>query len=837
MDRQTELPLNNLRVIDFGQQIAGPAVGMILADQGATVIHIDPPSGAQWKHPANAVLNRNKHCLTLDLKSAHGIAEAKSLIDEADVVIENFRPGTLSQLGIDFQQLRAQRPELITLSIPGFASNDQLRKEWKATEAIVAATCGAFNDMGFNRVLMGINPSFSPLPLGSAYATSLAAASVVLAVFEREKTGRGDHIEVPVAAALMEGLSYNSYLIENMPERYINMREAEIERRKQQHLPMDLSYESLQEYLDPFFRTYECADGRFFYCVCPSHRNHAKRCLQLLGIYDELMALGLPDVKDLHMPIAEWDGETSIGVYPLPKKWAHIISEKMKTAFLTKSSHQWGLLFGQAMIPGAPHRSTLEWVYDDHTLKSGLMVGVNDPELGAMIQPGPLVWFEDSPDTLLHPKARQTTNVADALTLLKHVASQETSQRPTGNQIEPPSGKGWLEGLRVLDLTNVIAGPHSCAFLSRFGAEIIKLDPVTPLYDPMIGIIYAFLAGNGKKSALVNIMTDEGREILNALIRSVDLVVINAPERQIKPLGLDHDSLQAINPGVLFCRLDCFGGPRPGPKSNYIGYDDIIQAISGIMTRFGGPETPEEHAHIGTLDVNCGFSAGLSIALALLHKHKTGKISRCRTSLAAITHLAQIPFAFDYRDRPCVQEPSGRHILGNHALSRFYQTKDGWLFLDSNEYELETLSNIEGLEGITHCVSTEEFLATALKLKSSEHWAQSLQNANIAAAKPYSIEDLRAQYTRPVDDTVGLDRGSYAFFCDPNHPSGHAVTQIDHYAIRPNEASIKKVTPTERFGFSTREILKGLNYSDADIDELIRKNVVGLSWGKEYLPS
>ena len=302
-------------------------------------------------------------------------------------------------------------------------------------------------------------------------------------------------------------------------------------------------------------------------------------------------------------------------------------------------------------------------------------------------------------------------------------------------------------------------------------------------------------------------------------------------------MGLDHDSLQAINPGVLFCRLDCFGGPRPGPKSNYIGYDDIIQAISGIMTRFGGPETPEEHAHIGTLDVNCGFSAGLSIALALLHKHKTGKISRCRTSLAAITHLAQIPFAFDYRDRPCVQEPSGRHILGNHALSRFYQTKDGWLFLDSNEYELETLSNIEGLEDITQCVSTEEFLATALKLKSSEHWAQSLQNANIAAAKPYSIEDLRAQYTRPVDDTVGLDRGSYAFFCDPDHPSGHAVTQIDHYAIRPNEASIKKVTPTERFGFSTREILKGLNYSDADIDELIRKNVVGLSWGKEYLPS
>jgi len=63
------------------------------------------------------------------------------------------------------------------------------------------------------------------------------------------------------------------------------------------------------------------------------------------------------------------------------------------------------------------------------------------------------------------------------------------------------------------------------------------------------------------------------------------------------------------------------------------------------------------------------------------------------------------------------------------------------------------------------------------------------------------------------------------------------VTQIDHYAIRPKEASIKKVTPTERFGFSTREVLKELGYSDDDIDQLIRKNIVGVSWGKEYLPS
>mgnify|MGYP001166475648 FL=1 len=233
------LPLVGVRVIDFGQQIAGPAVAMILADLGATVIHIDPPEGPQWDHPANAILNRNKSCLRLDLKSQSGLDKALMLIENADVVLESFTPNVMNRLGINFKKLRENRPELITLSLPGFASNDQLRSEWKATEAIVAASSGAFTDMGFNRVLMGLNPSFSPLALGSSYATTLAASSVIMALLSREKSGRGDSIEVPIVAALMEGLSYNSVVIENMPDRYLTMREHEIAYRKENNIAMD----------------------------------------------------------------------------------------------------------------------------------------------------------------------------------------------------------------------------------------------------------------------------------------------------------------------------------------------------------------------------------------------------------------------------------------------------------------------------------------------------------------------------------------------------------------------------------------------------------------------
>ncbi|EPC01636.1 carnitine dehydratase [Litchfieldella anticariensis FP35 = DSM 16096] len=835
MQNNSQLPLTGIRVVDFGQQIAGPAVAMVLADLGATVVHIDPPAGPQWDHPANAILHRNKSCLRLDLKTDAGLQQALTLIDQADVVIESFRPGVMQRLGLDFVRLRQARPELITLSVPGFASNDELRREWKATEAVVAATSGAYTDMGFNRVLMGLNPSFSPLPLGSSYAVSLAASAVVMALLAREKSGRGDNIEVPVAAALMEGLSYNSIVIDGLPERYKTMREKEIEYRRANNIEMDLSYEALQEYLDPFYRTYECADGRMFYCVCPSHRNHAKRCLQVLGIYEELLVEGLPEVKDLHLPISEWDGETSIGVYPLPKKWADIISAKMKKAFLTRTSEEWGRIFGEGQIPGAPHRTTQEWVNSEHSNAAGLIIEVDDPEYGVMKQPGPLAWLEGLAEPMLRPRPRRNVSFDEALSLLQSLA---THTDYAALRAKAPAAKAsWLDGLRVLDLTNVIAGPHSGTFLTRFGAQVTKLDPVTPLYDPLIGTLFTFQCGMGKQSALVDITTDEGREVFNRLVRSVDLVLINAPERQMKPLGLDHDSLQAINPGVLFCRLDCLGGPRIGPKSNYIGYDDIVQANSGIMSRFGGPATPEEHAHLGTLDVNCGFAAGLGMAVALYHKLKTGEVTRARTSLSAVTNFAQLPFAFDYERRAPFDEPSGREALGNHALSHFYRTEDGWIFLDASPAELEKLEAIEDLGGIGQAQDRAEFLRAAFAKAPSAYWIEVLHEVDIAAAQPLAIETLREWYSREADGTVRIDGGSYAFSIYRDHPSGHCITQIDHYAIRPREAAIKAVSPTERFGHSTRRILSQVGYSEPAIDSMIERGVAGLGWGKEFLPS
>lgn len=831
----SQLPLTGVKVIDFGQYIAGPAVAMILGDLGATVVHIDPPGGALWDSPANATLNRNKLMVTLDLKTPEGLEQARALIAEADIVVENFRPGVMTRLGLDFTAMRAEQPELITISIPGFASNDELRREWRAYESVIAASSGVFTDMGLNRVLMGINPSFSPLPLSSAYGTMLAASATVLALQAREGNGLGDQIEVPLAAAVMEGLTYNSIKIDGLPERYKTQREKEIERRRIDGLPMNLGYDELQELLDPFYRSYLCKDGRMFYVVCPSHKHHAKRCLETLGIYDELLEEGLTEEEDTYKPVSEWESDGSLGVYPLPKGWADHIAARMKEVFLTRTSKEWERIFGRGRFPGAPQRWLQEWINDDHAETAGLMVEVNDPEYGMMTQPGPMVWLEESGEEMLHPKPRQAVDFKIALRKLTAIPTK--LPRPSN----PSSKSRWLEGVRVLDLCNVIAGPHSVSYLARFGAEVIKLDPAKPFYDCWNTVIFGMTHMRGKRSILADIRSGSGREVFEKLVQSVDVVVWNAPDSQIKAMGLDAERLAELNPEAIFCKLDCFSGPRPGPRSDYVGYDDLVQAATGIMLRFGGAmDTPEEHAHVGTIDVMCGFGGSLGIAAALYQKARTGRVGRARTSLSALSGLAQMPFCFDYLKRGLFNEPTGREVNGYDALTRFYYTSsDRFVLLSAYESDIERLDRVEGLEGIALVPEDErnEFLARAFIQARATDWVERLHAEDIGAAVCENIDTIRAYNSRETDDMTGIDKGSYSFSVYPDHPSGHHVTQLDPYAVRPVRSTVSTVPVAEKYGASTRAVLGDLGYDSARIDAMIEEGAVSESWSREYLPT
>ncbi len=135
--------LEGVRVIDFGQYIAGPMAGMLLGDQGADVIKVDPPSGPLWDTPANATWNRGKRRITLDLKSEGDRETARALVASADVVIENFRPGVMDRLGLGAAALTEAHPALVYLSLPGFAADDP-RAEVHGYEGVVSAAAALY---------------------------------------------------------------------------------------------------------------------------------------------------------------------------------------------------------------------------------------------------------------------------------------------------------------------------------------------------------------------------------------------------------------------------------------------------------------------------------------------------------------------------------------------------------------------------------------------------------------------------------------------------------------------------------------------------------------------
>lgn len=831
--RRSSLPLFGVKVVDFGQYIAGPAVAMILADLGATVVHIDPTSGPLWDSPANATLNRNKLIVPINLKNDEGVSQAQTLIAEADIVVENLRPGVLRRLGVDFTALRNARPDLITVSLPGFASNDELRREWRAFEAVIQASSGVFTDMGLSRVLMGFNPSFSPLPLASAYGTMLAASATVLALQARERSGVGDQIEVPLACAVMEGLAYNSISIDDLPLRYKSAREREIERRLETGLPMDLSYESSQELLSPFSRNYKCKDGRLFYVFCSSHKDHTKRCLQVLGLYDELVAEGLADEPNIYLPIREWRSDVSLT--SLPSYWINKIASRMKAIFLTRTAKEWERIFGKGGVPGAPQRWLQEWISDDHAECAGLMIEVDDPVYGRMLQPGPVAWLQESGEAMLKPIPRKWVSFDQALAALLPTPARRPAVRP------PKLSAGWLDGVRVLDMCNVIAGPHSGAYLARFGAEVIKIDPARPLYDPLCTVIYGMTHMRGKRSILLDIGSSGGREAFEKLVKSVDVVIWNAVDRQVKRMGLDLEGLKALNSNAIYCQLDCFGGVRHGPRSDYLGYENTVQAATGIMLRSGGhAETPEEYAHVGTLDVMGGFAAALALAAALYHKAKTSQTARARTSLSALSGLLQSPFCYDYSARGPFNEPSGLNAKGYDALTCLYETAScRSLLLNALEGDLPRFAEIEGLEGLADMPKEDRasFLAAAIRKASADEWLSRSNAADIGAAICENIASIRSANSRHADGAPGIEQGSYSFSIFRDHPSGYAVTQVDAYAIRTAVGKVHALSPAEKYGASTRQVLRRMQYTETEIDALLAAGAISESWSREYLPS
>lgn len=820
----TDRPLAHIRVLDFGQYLAGPLVGMMLADMGAEVIRVDPPGGPRMKSPAADMLSRGKSVVELDLKTTEGRQTALALAERADVVIDNFRPGVMERLGLGPQALQAANPGIISLSMPGFASTDPELAETAAWEAVIAARTGQFTDMGLNRRLMGINPSFTPLALASAYGSAFGAMSVLFALHARG-TGPGEHIEVPLASALLEGLIYNCQQVEDYPERYKSPREIELERRAAEGLPMNLEFAELSEFLDPFYRTYPCADGRGFYVVACSIKGHPERALRTLGLGE--MADALPDF-DAYLDRADWPAEWSARNYPVGVSDRAKVSSAMKAAFLTRPAHEWEELFGEAKAPATAQRSTREWLEDPHALASGLVLKVDGPDHGEMRQMGNVAWLAEDAEAAV----KHAAHPADLAALL--------AEPPRSAPQAEASDGGWLDGLKVLDLTNVIAGPTIGSTLARYGAEVTLVQPVEPSVDPWNAVVFGMHAHRGKESILLNLRSEEGQDMLARLIAEADVITMNGTDAQRDALGLSPERMKEINPALILVQLDAFGGPLTGPKSNHLGYDDLAQAATGVMLRFGGGmDTPEEHAHFGTIDVLTGFCACVALGAALLKRGRTGEGGIARAALAAAGNLIQAEFMYDFDGRAPFDEPSGREALGWGPFYHCYEAADGWMFFAAPAEREASLAGIGGLSDLAALpeAKLQTALAARFAAKPAAYWTDAFAGTSSAVVPLASLHETRdASLQLESEGAIDLTQDTFRVIRHDQHPMGRWCDLVAPNAVRPERSRITIPSYMPKYGQHTREILARLGLDEAEINRMITSGAAAEQWASKYLP-
>ena len=257
---------------------------------------------------------------------------------------------------------------------------------------------------------------------------------------------------------------------------------------------------------DPFYARYACRDGRPFFVCCVGHKGHIERLLKGLGLWDGLIAEGLP-TGDPFESSRDWGPDAqgnTVYAYPLKGRWAHRIRRLLGERFATRTCAEWERFFSEQRIPGLAERSLEEWLACDHAHQSGLVMEVDDPEHGRMVQPGPCFWVRGAGE-------REPTASA---------ADRKMDDLPS------PEGEGGrlpLAGVRILDLSNVIAGPTAAGVLTRFGAECIKVDRPFPELDPGLSVMYSLHCSRGKRSLLLDVRTPDGRDAFRSLVESADV--------------------------------------------------------------------------------------------------------------------------------------------------------------------------------------------------------------------------------------------------------------------------------------------------------------------------
>jgi crotonobetainyl-CoA:carnitine CoA-transferase CaiB-like acyl-CoA transferase len=376
----------------------------------------------------------------------------------------------------------------------------------------------------------------------------------------------------------------------------------------------------------------------------------------------------------------------------------------------------------------------------------------------------------------------------------------------------------FLEDIRVIDFSIMLPGPYCGMLLGDLGAEVVKIEQ-PPRGDPARTMIPGYFESlnRNKKSMILNLKSDQGKEIFCQLIRSADILLEGFRGGVLKRLGFGYDQLQALNPKIIYCSIAGYG--QDSPLASRPGHDINYQGIAGILSLSGAPDGPPDYTiGVAAADLTASLFALSSIMTALYYRERTGKGNCIEVAIAdvAVSLMSNRIGEFFARGKPSKAQQIGRAAAG------VFETRDGkYITLAAaEEHFWKRLCQVLGLRDLAqdqrfsstlnrsnHRREINTRLAEVFREREQKEWLEILGKADIPWSPVNTIEDL-------LNDPYMRSR---QLIFSQEHPSMGNVWQVA-YPVKflPEQPQVKYPAPS--LGEHNREILGSMGYRDKDMD-------------------
>lgn len=390
-----------------------------------------------------------------------------------------------------------------------------------------------------------------------------------------------------------------------------------------------------------------------------------------------------------------------------------------------------------------------------------------------------------------------------------------------------------LAGIRVLDLTNVLAGPYCCYQLALMGADVIKVerpdggDLARVLgADPArnkAGMGISFLAQNaGKKSVTLDMKSEKGKALLKRLVQSADVLVENFRPGVMDRLGLGYEVLRNVNPNLIYCAISGFG--QNGPRRDDPAYDQIVQGISGVMSITGAPDTAPYRVGYPLADTVGGMTAAFAVSAALNAKPR-GTYLDVAMSEAVISTMGWVVSNYlvggvtpgAHGNENTTSAPSGTFATRDSPINIAANRDEQWQALARCLGRDDLLNNPdyatrEDRKTNRHALRTE--LERTLKTKAASEWASELNALGVPTGQVLTVPEALA-------DPQLSDRGLIGSLL----VHGEQMQLAGSPVVMDGARRMPQIAPP-KLGADNKAVWSEIGLTDAEVDALSREGII-----------